>query len=76
MRLGPVTREHTAPKAHDDARYRLRRGAALVALEAKRRGLGRVGGEPFRAEHMADGHSERTLERWARSPRKKVIVSL
>ena len=63
MRLGPVTRDHTAPQDQDEGRRRLRKGAALVALDIKRKGFY---GEGLRANDMAQGHSERTLERFAR----------
>ena len=66
MSLGPVSRlGRTAPASEDAARRRLRAGAANVALRIQRTGEGV--GSGFVAEHMAQGHNARTLERWARS---------
>ena len=56
-------RDHTAPQDQDAGRRRLRAGAARVALDIKRKGFY---GEGLKANEMAQGHSERTLEKWTR----------
>lgn len=53
---------------YQDARYRLRKGMAKVALREKL-GIRRAvdsRGQPMRAQEMAERHSLTTLERWAR----------
>lgn len=64
-------RDHTAPQDQDWGRRRLRAGCAKAALDIKRRGWDGTG---LRASAMAEGHSERTLERWAEQ-RGAVVMS-
>ena len=63
---------------HQEARYRLRAGMAKVAHAHKRGHRQAVDayGHPMKAQEMAERHSERTLERWARERSPKVIVSI
>ena len=60
-------------KDHD--KFWMRAGMAKAALTIKReRDLRDVHNQPLSyAKRMSDGHSEKTLEKWARHSRKTII---
>ena len=63
-------------KRHDESRYWMRAGMAKAALQIKReRELKDTHDQPLSyAKRMAEGHSERQLEQWAKHRRKVYIA--
>lgn len=68
--------QHT--DAHQAARYKLRAGMAKAALKMKReRMINDAYGRPLSlAKEMAERHSTKTLETWARRKSSKTFVML
>lgn len=65
-------------EAEDRAKYQARAGMAKVALEVQRERQAIDKGERplYYATRMAQGHSSKTLERWARNSGRKIMVSV
>ena len=65
-------------RAHDEAKYRLRRGVAKAALIHRRSRPQNDGqGRPLKAAAgYANGYSEKALERMARQSGRKVYVQI